>query len=102
MTCFCKVRNEITEINDIDVIITFKDAVRDVKTIEMLALKKPKTVAELLGIAEQCVEMAEARARLEPQKKSTRKEKSHVWEVANTGRERLNDDQRERDCNDCR
>ena len=62
VTWFCKVCIEIMEIDDIEVIIAFKDAVRYVKTIEMLALKKPKTVAKLLGIAEQCVEMAEARA----------------------------------------
>ena len=78
MTRFYKVRNEITEIDDIEVIITFKDAVRDVKTIEMVALKKPKTVVELLGIAEQSVEMAEARARLELAKKSSRKIKQRT------------------------
>ena len=70
MTRFYKVRNEITEIEDIEVILAFKDAIRDVKTVEMVAERKPKTVAELLSVAEQCVEMAEARSRLEPPRKS--------------------------------
>ena len=33
VTRFCKVRNEITEIEDIEVILAFKDAVKDVKTV---------------------------------------------------------------------
>ena len=36
MTWFCKVCNEIIEIDDIEVIIAFKDTVTDVKTVEML------------------------------------------------------------------
>ena len=66
MTWLWKVRNEITGIDDIEAIIMFKDAVRDVKSVEMLAQKNPKIVVELLSIDEQCVDMAEARARLEP------------------------------------
>ena len=102
VTRFFKVRNEITEIEDIEVILAFKDTVRDVKTVEMLAQKKPKTMAELLSVTEQCVEMAEARSRLEPPKKNSKRDKTDDREVATAGRERSEEDRRERDHDDRR
>ena len=57
-------------------------------------------MAELPGITEQCVEMAEAKAHLERQKKSTKKDRSKDREVANTGRERSDEDRCGRDKDD--
>ena len=60
-------------------------------------------MAELLSVAEQCVEMAEARSRLEPPRKSNvRRDRSDDREVATTGRERPEEDRRERDRDDRR
>jgi hypothetical protein len=61
---FCNARNAIPHIQDIEIINTFRDGVSDIKTVEEIAMKKPKTVADLLAVADVCIEASEARARL--------------------------------------
>jgi hypothetical protein len=62
--CFCNARNAIPHIQDIEIINAFRDGVSDIKTVEEIAMKKPKTVADLLAVADVCIEASEARARL--------------------------------------
>jgi hypothetical protein len=59
---FCNTRNAIQYIQDIEIINAFRDRVSDIKTVEEIAMKKPKTVADLLMIADTCIEAFEARA----------------------------------------
>jgi hypothetical protein len=61
---FCNARNTIPHIQDIEIINAFRDGVSDIKTVEEIAMKKPKTVADLLAVADVCIEASEARARL--------------------------------------
>jgi hypothetical protein len=46
---FCNARNGIPHIQGIEIINAFCDGVSDVKTVEEIAMKKLKTVAELLA-----------------------------------------------------
>jgi hypothetical protein len=62
--CFCKARNAIPHIQDIKIINAFCDDVSDIKTMEEIAMKKPKTMADLLSVADVCIEASEAWARL--------------------------------------
>jgi hypothetical protein len=64
MKCFCNVRNAISYIQDIEIINAFRDGVSDIKTVEEIAMKKPKTVADLLAVTEVCIEASEAQAQL--------------------------------------
>jgi hypothetical protein len=57
-------RNGIPHISDIEIINAFRDGVSDVKTVEEIAIKKPKTVANLLTVADVCIEASKARAQL--------------------------------------
>jgi hypothetical protein len=61
---FCNARNAIPDIQDIEIINAFRDRVNDLKTVEEIAIKKPKTVADLLAVIDVCIEAFEARARL--------------------------------------
>jgi hypothetical protein len=61
---FCNARNGILHIQDIEIINVFCDGVSDLKTVEEIAMKKPKTLADLLVVADVCIEASEARARL--------------------------------------
>jgi hypothetical protein len=61
---FCNTRNTIPYIRDIEIINDFHDGVSDINTIEEIAMKKPKTVPDLLAVVDTCVEASEARARL--------------------------------------
>jgi hypothetical protein len=61
---FCNARNDIPYIQDIKIINAFRDDVSDLKIMEEIAMKKPKTVANLLTVADVCIEASEARARL--------------------------------------
>jgi hypothetical protein len=45
---FCNARNGISYIQDIEIINSFRDWVRDIKTVEEVAMKKPMMVADLL------------------------------------------------------
>jgi hypothetical protein len=59
---FCNAMNVIPYIQDIEFINAFYDWVSDIKTVEEIVMKKPKTVADLLAIADVCIEASEARA----------------------------------------
>jgi hypothetical protein len=61
---FCNVSNDVPYIQDIEIINAFHDGVSDIKTVEEIAMKKPKTVADLLIVANVCIEAFEAWARL--------------------------------------
>jgi hypothetical protein len=61
---FCNAKNAIPYIQDIEIINAFYDGVSDIKTVEEITMKKPKTVADLLAVAHVCIEASEARARL--------------------------------------
>jgi hypothetical protein len=61
---FCNAKNGIPHIQDIEIINVFRDGVSDIKTMEEIAMKKPKTVTDLLTVADICIEASEARARL--------------------------------------
>jgi hypothetical protein len=64
MKCFYNANNAILYIQDIEIINTFCDRVSDIKTVEEIAMKKLKTVADLLTVADVCIEASEARAQL--------------------------------------
>jgi hypothetical protein len=61
---FCNAKNDIPHIQDIEIINAFCDGVSDLKTLEEIAMKKPKMVADFLAIADVCIEAFEVRARL--------------------------------------
>jgi hypothetical protein len=61
---FCNARNDIPYIQDIKIINVFCDGVSDLKTVEEIAMKKLKTVVDLLTVVDVCIEASEARARL--------------------------------------
>jgi hypothetical protein len=53
-------RNVIPYIQDIEIINAFHDGVNDIKTMEEIAIKKPRMVADLLAVADICIEASEA------------------------------------------
>jgi hypothetical protein len=57
---FYNARNAILYIQDIDIINVFRDGVSDIKTVEEIAMKKPKTVVDLLVVTDTCIEAFEA------------------------------------------
>jgi hypothetical protein len=61
---FCNARNTIPYIQDIEIINAFHDRFSDIKIVEEIAMKKPKTVADLLVVVDVCIEASEARTRL--------------------------------------
>jgi hypothetical protein len=61
---FCNARNAIPYIQDIEIINAFHDGVSDIKIVEKIAMKKLKTVADLLAVADICIEASKARAQL--------------------------------------
>jgi hypothetical protein len=61
---FCNARNDIPYIQNIKIINVFRDSVSDLKSMEEIAMKKLKTVADLLTVADVCIEGSEARTRL--------------------------------------
>jgi hypothetical protein len=72
---FCNARNGIPHIQDIKIINAFHNGVSDIKTVEEIAMKKPKTVADLLAVVDVCIEASEAQARLlESRGKGAKKE----------------------------
>jgi hypothetical protein len=56
---FCNARNTIAYSQDIEVMNAFCDGVSDIKTVEEITMKKPKMVANLLTIADVCIEASE-------------------------------------------
>jgi hypothetical protein len=67
--CFCNARNVIPYIQDIEIINTFRDGISDIKTVEEIAMKKPKTVADLLTVTDTCLEESESRGKGPSKKK---------------------------------
>jgi hypothetical protein len=61
---FYNARNVIPYIQEIEIINAFCDGVSNIKTVEEITMKKPKTVVDLLTVADTCIEASEARARL--------------------------------------
>jgi hypothetical protein len=53
---FCNTKNDIPYIQDIEIINAFHNEVSDIKTVEEIAMKKPKMVADLLTVADVCIE----------------------------------------------
>jgi hypothetical protein len=79
--CFCNARDAISYIQEIEIINAFCDEVSDIKIVDEIAMKKPKTVADLLAVADVCIEASEARPRLlESRGKGTLRKKDD-WEV---------------------
>jgi hypothetical protein len=62
VTHFCNARNTIPNIQDIEIINNFCDGVNDIKTIEEIAINKPKSIADLLAVADVCIKASKARA----------------------------------------
>jgi hypothetical protein len=85
--CFCNARNAIPYIQDIEIINAFRKWVSDIKTVEEITTKKPKTVANLLVVADVCIEASKARARLlDSQGKGTsRKKDDHEVNTTHRG-----------------
>jgi hypothetical protein len=85
--CFCTTRNAIPYIQDIEVINAFHDKVSDIKTVEEITMKKPRTVTDLLTVADICIEDSEPRARLlESRGKGPAKKKQDDQEINTTDR----------------
>jgi hypothetical protein len=59
---FCNARNAIPYIQDIEIINAFHDGVSDIKNVEEIAMKMTKMVADLLAVADMCIEASEAQA----------------------------------------
>jgi hypothetical protein len=62
--CFCNIRNAILYIQDIEIINAFHNRVSDIKTVEEITMKKPRTMTDLLAVTDICIEASEAWARL--------------------------------------
>jgi hypothetical protein len=56
---FCNVRNAIPYIQNIDIINVFHDVVSDIKIIDEIDMKKPKTIADLIAVADVCIEASD-------------------------------------------
>jgi hypothetical protein len=52
---FCNARNTIPYIQDIEIVNAFHDGVNDIKTMEEIAMKKPKTVVDPLAVTDVCI-----------------------------------------------
>jgi hypothetical protein len=82
---FCNVKNAIPYIQDIKIINAFCDGVNDIKSVEEIAMKKPKMVVDLLAVADMCIEASEARARfLESHNRGPSKKKKQEDQEVNT------------------
>jgi hypothetical protein len=81
------VRNAVPYIQDIEIINAFHNTVSDIKTTEEIAMKKSKIVADLLVVADVCIEASEVQARLlKTQGKGTsRKKKDYEINTADWG-----------------
>jgi hypothetical protein len=85
--CFCNARNAIPYMQNIEIINAFRDGVSDIKTMEEIAMKNPKTLVNLLAVTDVCIEASEDRARLlETRGKGTsRKKEDHEVNTADWG-----------------
>jgi hypothetical protein len=84
---FYNARNAIPYTQDIEIINAFHDGVSNIKTVEEIAMKKPKMVADLLAVVDTWIEASKARARLlESHGKGPSKKKKDNREVNMTDR----------------
>jgi hypothetical protein len=60
--CFYNTRNATPYIQDIEIINVFRDGVSDIKAMEEIAMKKLKMVADLLAVADVCIEASKTQA----------------------------------------
>jgi hypothetical protein len=58
MKYFCNTRNVISYIQDIEIINAFRDEVSDIKTVEEIAMKKPRTVADMLVVVDMSLSLS--------------------------------------------
>jgi hypothetical protein len=85
--CFCNARNAIPYIQDIEIINAFHDGVNDIKTVEEIAMKKPKTMTDLLAVDDVFIAASKVRARcLESRGKRPSKKKHDDQEINTTDR----------------
>jgi hypothetical protein len=84
---FCNIRNAILYIQNIKIINAYRDRVSDIQTIKEITMKKPKTVTDLLAVADVCIEAFKVRARLLETwgKGTSRKKDDHVVNTAYWG-----------------
>jgi C4-type Zn-finger protein len=61
---FYNARNAIPYIQNIKIINAFCDRVSDIKTVEEIAIKKPRMVVDLLAVVDVCIKASKAWARL--------------------------------------
>jgi hypothetical protein len=61
---FYNARNTIPYIQDIEIIDAFCNGVSNIKTVDEIATKKPKTVVDLLTITDVCIDASETQAQL--------------------------------------
>jgi hypothetical protein len=86
--CLWNSRNAILYIKDINIINAFHDEVSDIKTVEEIAMNQARMVANLLALADVCIEAFEAQAwLLESWGKGPSKKKQDDREVNTTDRE---------------
>jgi hypothetical protein len=78
---FCNARIDIPHIQDIEIINAFRDGVSDLKTVEEIAMKKSKMVANLLTVVDVCIEASEARAQLLESRGKGLSKRRVDWEV---------------------
>jgi fructose 1,6-bisphosphatase len=57
--CLCNARNAISNIQDIKIINAFHDGVNDIKTVEEIIMKKPKSMADLLAVVDICIKASD-------------------------------------------
>jgi fructose 1,6-bisphosphatase len=57
--CLCNARNAISNIQDIKIINAFHDGVSDIKTVEEIIMKKPKSMADLLAVVDICIKASD-------------------------------------------
>jgi hypothetical protein len=80
-------KNTISYIQNIEIINVFHYGVSDIKTVEDIAMKKPKMMVDLLTVTDTFIEASKARARLlESHDKGSSKKKQGDQEVNMTDR----------------
>jgi hypothetical protein len=83
---FCNTKKAIPHIQDIKIINASRDGVTDLKTVEEIAMKKPKMVVDLLPIVNECIEASKVRAQFfdnrgKGSKKSRKTMRSILWDA---------------------
>jgi hypothetical protein len=82
---FCNARNATLYIEDNEITNTFPNGLSNIKIMEEITMKKPRTVADLLAVTDVCIAASEAYARLlESRGKGPSKKKQDDQEVNTT------------------